>query len=189
MPPAAPSQTSSVSERLPKPTKNEHRNTGVEPISETTRTDIPVVKGLKGLCYDVRNVADEARRKRILANRASAKSSRQRRLDEARTVHDDLARLEDENSALREANIALQRRITEAHAAIDRFHSFGGNANASCDALNTITTCTGELSMHTRRAHPLPPFWTAFTRAPPELALSSILPPPTLHISSSRWGN
>jgi hypothetical protein len=41
----------------------------------------------------------------MLANRTSAKSSRKRRLEEARALRDDLARLEDENRALREANI------------------------------------------------------------------------------------
>jgi hypothetical protein len=119
------------------PTKNDHPTDGVEAKPHMTKNtpetaDIPVVKGPKGLCYDVGKVADERRRKRILANRESAKSSRKRRLDEARSVHDDLDRLEDENSALRRANVALQRRITDAQAAIEHFHSFVGNANTAC---------------------------------------------------------
>lgn len=109
----------------------------VETTPQTTRNpsktaDIPVVRGPKGLHYDVGKVADEGRRKRILANRESAKCSRKKRLDEARTVHADLARLEDENSALRAANIALQRRITEAQAAIEGVHSLAAIANLSC---------------------------------------------------------
>ncbi len=95
---------------------------GAVPQTATTRAStaaISVVSGPKGLRYDVGKVADEGRRNRILANRASAKSSRQRRLDEARAMNDNVSRLEDENRALQEANVALKRRITEAQATIE----------------------------------------------------------------------
>ncbi len=42
-----------------------------------------------------------------------------------------LARLEDENRALREANVALHTQINEAHAALNRFQSVVANANLS----------------------------------------------------------
>ena len=121
----------------PEPTTSDNRTDNVDGTPQTTRNtsktaDIPVVKGPKGLRYDVGKVADEGRRKRILANRESAKSSRQRRLDEARAAHDDLARLDEENIALRQANIALRRRITEAQAVIERFHSFAAISNLTC---------------------------------------------------------
>mmetsp|Transcript_51542 Transcript_51542/g.107701 ORF Transcript_51542/g.107701 Transcript_51542/m.107701 type:complete len:166 (-) Transcript_51542:100-597(-) len=125
----------------PEHTKADHRDDGVEATPHTTRNptaDIPVVKGPKGLCYDIGKVADEGRRKRILANRESAKSSRQRRLNEARAAHDDLARLDDENRALREANIALQRRITETQAVIERFHSFAAITNLTCASMLNV---------------------------------------------------
>ena len=134
-------------------------------------------------------VAEEGRRKKLLANRASAKSSRNRRLDEARAVRDDLTRLENENTALREANVDLQRRITEAYAAIERFHVSAAKGNATCDAVNTNASFTGELGMQPPKVHLLPPCWTLLTRAPPELALSSILPLPTPHIVLSRCGD
>ena len=191
MQPASPSQKSSLSERLIEPTKMGHRKDVVEATPETTSNtpitaDIPVVKGPKGLCYDVGKVADESRRKKLLANRASAKSSRQRRLNEARAARDDLARLEDENNALREANIVLQRRIAEAQADIKRFHSFAGNVIATCGTVDTVTSCSGELSMQPSRP---PPFWTPFSRASPELALNSILSLSSPHNFLSRYGN
>ena len=159
-------QKSYVTERtLLEPTKYDHRADSVEVASTTTpkSADIPVVKGPRGLCYDVGKVADEGRRKKIIANRASAKSSRQRRLDEARGVRDELARLEVENSSLREANVALLQQITEAQSALERFHAF---------IENTITQPAGELGMKSASAYSLFPW----TREPRKLALSSVLP-------------
>ncbi len=92
--------------------------------STSSTSVIPVVLGPKGLCFDISKVGDEGRRKRIVANRASAKSSRQRKLNDARALNDDLTWLDIENSALREINAALEQRIAEVHAAIERFSSF-----------------------------------------------------------------
>ena len=126
--------------------ETDNESAALQPTGNPSPTDIPVVKGPKGLCYDIGKVADEGRRKRLLANRASAKSSRQRRLNEARAIRNDLARLEDENSALRKANNDLRQQITEAHAVVERFYSF---------ALNAIAPCAGEVGM--------PPCRTTFT--------------------------
>jgi hypothetical protein len=101
--------------------------------------DMPVITGRKGLSYDVGTVEDEGRRNRILANRASAKSSRQRRLEEARARNETLARLEDENNSLREANAALERRITDTHAAILRLTSLPAPV---------VMSCASEFSLH-----------------------------------------
>ena len=111
-----------------------HQTSGVGAVREATKNppataNIPVLKGPKGLCYDVGKVADEGRRKRIIANRESAKISRQRRLDDARAMHCDLARLGEENTELREANRVLKRRITEVQTALKHFHSFAPFAN------------------------------------------------------------
>ena len=89
------------------------------------------MKGPKGLCYDVDKFADKGRRNRILANRASAKTSRQRRLDEAREMRVDLTRLEEENRVLREANAALQTQVDEAQTALSRYKSIVASANLS----------------------------------------------------------
>jgi hypothetical protein len=119
----------------------DHRTDGIVAASHITRHQlktaaIPVVKGPRGLCYDVGKVADEGRRKKLLANRASAKSSRQRRLDEARGVRAELARLEDENNSLREANVTLKRRIMEVCA------------HLTSSAANTGITSAGKFGMH-----------------------------------------
>jgi hypothetical protein len=146
-----------MEQMLLEPTENDRQADGVDTAPKTARNDpktaeIPVVKGPKGLCYDVDKFADEGRRKRILANRKSAKCSRQRRLDEARLFHADLARLEDENNALREANVALRRRITEAQAAIAHFGSRITEAQAAIVhfrsfAANSNTACAGRFSV------------------------------------------
>jgi hypothetical protein len=121
----------------------DHRTDGVEVASHITRhqlktTGLPVVKGPKGLCYDVGKVADEGRRKKLLANRASAKSSRQRRLDETRRVRAELARLEDENNSLREANVTLKRRIIAACAYLTTFLASNSSFPAQCPAAERL---------------------------------------------------
>jgi hypothetical protein len=98
-----------------------NQSDGVGAVSQTlfnhpSTTEFPVVSGPNGLHYDVDKVADEWQRNRILANRASAKISRKRRLDETRAMNDEIARLEDENNTLREANVDLELRIKEAPA-------------------------------------------------------------------------
>jgi hypothetical protein len=100
----------------------------------------PVVKGPKGLCYDLGKIADEGRRKRIIANRESAKISRQRKLDDARAMHYDMARLQEENSSLREANAALERRIAETLAGFEGFKPFVPTANSRMHSAGTIET-------------------------------------------------
>jgi hypothetical protein len=147
MPPSTRFQKCLVTEEiLPDPSKYDRRTDHVGAAPQKTgnpskTADIPAVKGPKRLCYDVDKV-DEGRRKRILANRKSAKCSRQRMLYKARAVKDDLARLEHENSALRDANATLQRRIMEAQAAIKRLNSSAASANASYSS---------ELAMHPPR--------------------------------------
>ena len=121
----------------------DHRTDGVEVASHITRhqlktTGLPVVKGPKGLCYDVSKVADEGRRKKLLANRASAKSSRQRRLDETRRVRAELARLEDENNSLREANVTLKRRIIAACVHLTTFLASNSSFPAQCPAAERL---------------------------------------------------
>ena len=117
---------------LLKPAIDGHRTGSVWTAAQNPARDIPVVKGPKSLTFDAGKVADEGRRKRILANREGAKRSRQRSLAEARAMQDDLARLEDENNTLREANVALKRRITQARGAIASFHSFAPYTTAHC---------------------------------------------------------
>jgi hypothetical protein len=107
------------------------RTPWIPPTNTDIPSSIPVARGPRGLSYDVDKVADEALRKRILANRASAKSSRQQRLDKARAMQDNLARFENENSALREANTELQQQITEAHADLASFESLFLHAKSS----------------------------------------------------------
>jgi hypothetical protein len=130
----------SVTRTLVEPRQNGHQTNELDEApqiagktpSYTTEIPIPVVWGPKGLRYDVGKVADEWQRNRILANRASAKISRQRRIDEARAMRDEIARLEDENKALEEANVALERRIKEAQASIEHLKSVAPTAHMHC---------------------------------------------------------
>ena len=79
---------------------------------------VPVIRGKRGLCYDVNQVADTKLRNRLLKNRERADQSRKRKLEEIRRHEQLLEDLDTENKRLKDINAALLNRIAEIETAL-----------------------------------------------------------------------
>ncbi len=96
------------------------RNASVASVMGVNLLYMPIIRGKKGLCYDVNQVDDSKLRNRLIKNRESADQSRKRKLEKARQYETRLAELNAENKRLMEVNKALLKHISEIELALSQ---------------------------------------------------------------------